>query len=414
MGNKQEDAGNPDNEGSAVRAGGISRRDFLVSAGVIGLAGSLPGFCKDLFAEEGRLIAYPEKTDLILLTSRPPQLETPLHYFKELITPNNALFVRWHISNIPTSVDLNRWKLKISGNTEKEIELSMDDMKTKFEKASLTAVIQCSGNGRSFFEPKVAGGQWENGAMGNVTWAGVRLKAILDQAGIRAGSVDVVFNGLDTAPMPKVPDFIKSLPMDKAVEDDIIIAYEMNGEPLTMLNGFPARLVIPGWFATYWVKALSEITVVTKTYEEFWMKPAYRIPDNPCACVLPGSKPEKTVPINRMNTRSLVIEPSSGMNLKVNRPVYVMGIAFSGGYSISDVVISVDGGKTWKETELGKDLGRYSWIQWFYQWKPGKKGKYTLMSRATNSIGESQPFESLWNPSGYMRNKIERVEVVVE
>ncbi len=290
--------------------GSISRRDFLVSAGVIGLAGAL-GMSKDLLAAGERLIAFPEKTDLILLTSRPPQLETPLRYFKELITPNDALFVRWHISNIPASVDLSLWKLKIGGNTEKEIGFSMEDLKTKFGKVSLTAVIQCSGNGRSFFDPGVPGGQWGNGAMGNVTWTGVRLKDILDQAGIKASSVDVVFNGLDSGPLPKVPDFIKSLPVDKAIEDDIIIAYEMNGEPLTMLNGFPVRLVVPGWYATYWVKALSEITVVTKTFEEFWMKPAYRIPDNPCACVPPGSKPQKTIPINRMNTRSLCYQPGS-------------------------------------------------------------------------------------------------------
>jgi DMSO/TMAO reductase YedYZ molybdopterin-dependent catalytic subunit len=357
--------------------GGFSRRDFLVSAGVFGLAGAL-GMSKDLLAAGERLIAFPEKTDLILLTSRPPQLETPLRYFKELITPNDALFVRWHISNIPTSVDLDLWKLKIGGNTEKEIGFSMEDLKTKFSKVSLTAVIQCSGNGRSFFDPRVPGGQWGNGAMGNVTWTGVRLKDILEQAGIKAGSVDVAFNGLDSAPLPKVPDFIKSLPVDKAIEDDVIIAYEMNGEPLTMLNGFPVRLVVPGWYATYWVKALSEITVLTKTFEEFWMKPGYRIPDNPCACVPPGSKPQKTIPINRMNTRSLVISPETGMTLKVNRPVNIMGIAFSGGYSIKDVIVSTDGGNTWKQAGLGKDLGKYSWIQWSYQWKPAKKGPRPL------------------------------------
>jgi len=176
---------------------------------------------------------------------------------------------------------------------------------------------------------------------------------------------------------------------------------------------FRSSIVVPGWYATYWVKALSEITVATKTFEEFWMKPAYRIPDNPCACVPPGSKPQKTIPINRMDTRSLIISPEAGMTLKVNRPVNIMGIAFSGGYSIKDVIVSIDGGNTWKEADLGKDLGKYSWIQWSYQWKPAKKGKYTFMSRATNSIGESQPFESLWNPSGYMWNKIERVEVNV-
>ena len=392
----------------------FTRRDFLKAAGVLSAMTAFGEIPSNLFAsDERRLVRFPEKTDLILLTSRPPQLETPLHHFKELITPNNALFVRWHITPIPTSVDLNLWRLKVGGNTEKELQLSIDDLK-KFEKVTYTAVIQCSGNGRSFFEPRVPGGQWGNGAMGNITWSGSRLKDIINTAGIKSGSVDVSFNGLDTGTLPTVPDFIKSLPVDKAMEEDIIVAYEMNGEPLTMLNGFPARLIVPGWYATYWVKSLSEITILSKPFEEFWMKPAYRIPDNPCGCITPGTTPKKTVPISRMTTRSLIVEPLNGASLKANKPVEVMGIAFSGGYSIKDVIVSMDGGKSWHQAKLGKDLGRYSWIQWFYPWKPSKPGKYTLMALATNSIGESQPFDSLWNPSGYLWNKIEKTEVVVK
>ena len=392
----------------------FTRRDFLRAAGVLSAMTAFGEIPSNLFAsDERRLVRFPEKTDLILLTSRPPNLETPIHYFKELITPNDALFVRWHIAPIPTSVDLNLWKLKVGGNTEKELQLSIDDLK-KFEKVTYTAVIQCSGNGRSLFEPRVPGGQWGNGAMGNVTWSGSRLKDIINTAGIKSGSVDVSFNGLDTGTLPTVPDFIKSLPVDKAMEEDIIVAYEMNGEPLTMLNGFPARLIVPGWYATYWVKSLSEITVLSKPFEEFWMKPAYMIPDNPCGCITPGTTPKKTVPINRMTTRSLIVEPLNSASLRTNTSVEIMGIAFSGGYSIKDVIVSVDGGKTWHQAKLGKDLGRYSWIQWFYPWKPSKPGKYTLMALATNSIGESQPFDSLWNPSGYLWNKIEKTEVIVK
>lgn len=390
----------------------ISRRDFLKTASSIGVVTALGGIPVDLFASEGKLVRFPEKTDLILLTSRPPQLETPKHFFKELITPNEALFVRWHIANIPTSVDLRTWRLKIGGNLEHPLELSMDDLKG-LPKVSYTAVLQCAGNGRSLFDPRVPGGQWGNGAMGNVTWTGARLKDILAKAGVKGDSVEVAFNGLDSGPLPTVPDFVKSLPVDKALEEDIIIAYEMNGKPLTMLNGFPARLVVPGWYGTYWVKAISDVTVLSKTLEEFWMKPAYRIPDNPCACVPAGTKPGKTVPINRMDTRSLIIDPSQGNRVPAGKEVAISGLAFSGGYSIKDVVVSTDGGKVWKEATLGKDLGKYSWIQWKLSWKPTQKGKYTLMARATNSIGESQPFEQQWNPSGYKLNNIEKIEVTV-
>ena len=192
----------------------FTRRDFLKTAGALTAMTALGEMPFDLLAatDERRLVRFPEKTDLILLTSRPPQLETPLKYFNELITPNEALFVRWHITPIPTSVDLALWKLKVGGNTDKEIQYSLEDLRTKFEKVTYTAVIQCSGNGRSFFEPRIAGGQWKNGAMGNVTWTGARLRDILNQAGIKAGSIDVSFNGLDTGTLPTVPDFIKSLP----------------------------------------------------------------------------------------------------------------------------------------------------------------------------------------------------------
>lgn len=390
----------------------LTRRFFLKTVGVFTATAALGSWPTNIFADEKKLVRFPEKTDLILLTSRPPQLETPLHYFKELLTPNEALFVRWHLANIPTSVDLSQWRLNVGGNTDREVKLSMDDLK-KLEKVSYTAVIQCSGNGRSFFEPRVPGGQWDNGAMGNVTWTGARLKDILNAAGIKAGSVDVSFNGLDSGPLPTVPDFVKSLPVDKAVEDDIIVAYEMNGAPLTMLNGFPARLIVPGWYATYWLKALTDIKVLSQPFEEFWVKPAYRIPDNACGCVEPGTTPKKTVPITRMTTRSVIVTPTQGSGLKAKKPVEVMGVAFSGGYGIKDVVVSVDNGKTWNTARLGRDLGKYSWVQWHHSWRPAKPGKYTVMAKATNSIGESQPSESLWNPSGYLWNKIEKIEVNV-
>jgi len=392
---------------------GFTRRDFLKTAGMATAMAALGSLPSPVLGSEMRLVKYPEKTELILLTSRPPQLETPLHYFKEAITPNEALFVRWHISGIPTSVDLNTWRLKIGGNVDRMLELTLDEIK-KFEKVAYTAVLQCSGNSRRFFDPRVPGGQWGDGAMGNVTWTGARLKDILSKAGIKPGSVQVSFDGLDGPPFPSVPDLVKSLPVDKAIEDDILVAYEMNGTPLLMLNGFPTRMVVPGWYATYWVKSLHEINVLTRPFEGFWVKTAYRIPDTPCGCVPPGTAPGKTIPISRMTTRSLIIDPANRSSTPLNKPVEIMGIAFSGGYSIKDVIVSVDGGKTWGEARLGRDMGRYAWIQWFFPWRPLKPGTYTLMAKATNSIGESQPFEGLWNPGGYLWNKVEKTEVVVK
>lgn len=391
---------------------GMTRRDFIKTVGIttaMAATGTIPSA---LYASERKLVAYPEKAELLLLTSRPPQLETPLQYFRELVTPNEALFVRWHLANIPTSVDLDTWRLRIHGNVAKQLSLSLDNLK-KFEKVGYTAVIQCAGNGRSFFDPPVFGGQWLNGAMGNCTWGGVRLKDVLKSAGIKAGSTEVFFRGLDTAVLPTTPNFMKSLPLDKAQEDDIIIAYEMNGRELPMLNGFPVRLVVPGWYASYWVKSLSDIEVSVKPSSSFWMKTAYRIPDNPCGCVEPGTVPKKSVPINRMTTRSLMINPEDGARLNSGQAIELMGLAFSGGYSIKEVLVSVDNGMSWQPARLGKDLGRYSWIQWFYPWQPVKAGNYRILVKATNSIGESQPFDGLWNPSGYLLNKVEKYNLTV-
>ncbi len=391
---------------------GMTRRDFIKTVGIttaMAATGTIPSA---LYASERKLVAYPEKAELLLLTSRPPQLETPLQYFRELVTPNEALFVRWHLANIPTSVDLDTWRLRIHGNVGKQLSLSLDNLK-KFEKVGYTAVIQCAGNGRSFFDPPVFGGQWLNGAMGNCTWGGVRLKDVLKSAGIKAGSTEVFFRGLDTAVLPTTPNFMKSLPLDKAQEDDIIIAYEMNGRELPMLNGFPVRLVVPGWYASYWVKSLSDIEVSVKPSSSFWMKTAYRIPDNPCGCVEPGTVPKKSVPINRMTTRSLMINPEDGARLNSGQAIELMGVAFSGGYSIKEVLVSVDNGMNWQPARLGKDLGRYSWIQWFYPWQPVKAGNYRILVKATNSIGESQPFDGLWNPSGYLLNKVEKYNLTV-
>ena len=226
---------------------------------------------------------YPQKTDLILLTDRPPQLETPLHYFLTDLTPNDAFFVRWHLAGIPTTVDLQTFRLEVSGHVQKPLALSLHDLKTKFQPVSLVALAQCAGNSRSLFEPRVPGGQWGNGAMGNARWKGVRLKDVLDAAGVKPGAVQVGLRGLDVPPMPATPVFQKSLQIEHARDGEVMIAYEMNDASLPMLNGFPIRLVVPGWYATYWVKTLASVTVLDQPLKSFWMDKAYRIPDNPDA-----------------------------------------------------------------------------------------------------------------------------------
>jgi len=218
------------------------------------------------------------KDSMLLLSDRPPNLETPLKYFLEDYTPNNVFFVRWHLSGLPDAVDPDTFRLRIGGNVSKEVALSLNDLKTKFAPYTITALCQCSGNSRSFFDPRVPGGQWKNGAMGNAKWTGVKLKDILEYAGEKPGSKEVSFNGLDVPPMATVPDFQKSLSYEHAIDGEVMVAYEMNGEALPLLNGYPLKLVVPGWFATYWVGMLSDITVHTEPFDGFWMKKAYLVP----------------------------------------------------------------------------------------------------------------------------------------
>src|SRR5438132_2649572 len=245
----------------------MNRRGFLQLIGVTGVT-TLTASCNRINSvletspSPADLVRFPEKTEMILLTDRPPQLETPIHYFRQDLTPNEAFFVRWHLEGIPAAVDLRTFRLNVSGHVEQPLKLSVDQLRLQFDPTSIIAVNQCSGNSRSFFVPPVPGGQWKNGAAGNAKWTGVSLKSILDRAQVKSGAVDVSFNGLDAPPLPSVADFRQALSIDHARDGEVMVAYAMNDRPLPLLNGFPLRLVVPGCYGTYWVKALSDITVL--------------------------------------------------------------------------------------------------------------------------------------------------------
>ena len=400
----------------------FDRRRMLKSAGGMALgfsglaiAGSpLKAFAAETvtlpFANgERKLVQYPGKRPLIQLTARPPQLETPFSVFDEgVITPNDAFFVRYHLAGVPLSIDPAAYKIEVKGKVDTPLSLSLDELK-KMDAVELVAVHQCSGNSRGFVDPRVAGGQLANGAMGNAKWKGVPLKAVLDKAGVQAGAVQVSFDGLDNPVIPATPDFVKALEIDHARDGEVMLAYQMNGEDLPWLNGFPVRLVVPGRFGTYWVKHLATITVLDQPFDGFWMKSAYRIPDNDCACVEAGAKPDKTKPIGRFNVRSFVTNVLDGAKVKAG-DAELRGIAFDGGTGIKSVETSVDGGKTWASAKLGEDLGKYSFRQWTSK-ATLSSGEATIMVRATSNGGETQPTSARWNPPGYMRNAVEATRV---
>ena len=353
---------------------------------------------------------FPEKVPLPIANDRPPCLETPWKYFQQDVTPNDAFYVRWHLQGVPTTVDLRKWRLRVGGHVEHPLELSLNELRG-MEPTSLVAVNQCAGNSRSLFEPRMPGVQWGNGAMGNARWTGVPLRKLLEKAGVKSQAVDVSFLGLDRGGIPTIPDFVKSLAIDKALEPEILVAYEMNGERLPMLNGFPVRLIVPGWYATYWLKSLTDVTVLPKRFEGFWMDKAYRIPATPDARETPGSLAEKTVPINRMNVRSFFTGPAPDDQVAVGQPCQLEGIAFDGGDGIQRVEVSTDGGMNWREAALDDDLGRFSFRRWNLPWRPETRGPHRCLVRATSRAGETQPAEPGWNRSGYMRNVIEELAI---
>ncbi|GDY21373.1 oxidase [Verrucomicrobiota bacterium] len=400
----------------------LSRRQFVHRAALAAAAAPLlPGAlaaADDVAAlpfdnGERPLVKYPQKRPLIRLTTRPPQLETPFAVFNEsILTPNDAFFVRYHLTISPPPMTLlEKFQLEIKGNVKTPLTLSVADLKSRFEPVEVVAVNQCSGNSRGFSEPRVPGGQVGHGSMGNARWRGVRLKDVLDQAGVGAGAKQVTFRGLDRALVKGTPDFIKALDVDHARDGEVMLAYEMNGEPLPVLNGWPLRLVVPGHYGTYWIKHVNEITVIDEVFFGFWMGTAYRIPDNASGCIAPGTVPGKTVPIMRFNVRSFITSLVDGSTIKTGQPLTVRGIAFDSGHGISEVIFSDDGGRSWRRAELGKDLGKYSFREWTINFTPQRAGLLELKAKATNRIGQSQPLEPLWNPAGYLRNVVETVRV---
>src|SRR4030081_1757987 len=292
----------------------LDRRDLMKRAGMAVLATGITSaraFALDIVTlpfgnGERPLVKHPQKRPMIGLPSRPPQLETPFSIFNDgPITPNNAFFVRYHLADVPLDIDPDKFTLEIKGKVDRPLKLSLKEIK-KLPAVELVAVNQCSGNSRGFFNPRVAGGQLGNGAMGNARWRGVPLKTVLDKAGVQPGAKQVTFNGMDGPVSDKTPDFVKALEVDHARDGEVMLAYGMNGEDLPVLNGFPLRLIVPGYYGTYWVKHLNEITVIDNVFDGVFMKTAYRIPDTPCGCVEPGTVPKATIPINRLTIRSFI------------------------------------------------------------------------------------------------------------
>jgi len=400
-----------------------TRRDFLkVSAGGLLLAGGtrwagLAGAANDLpsgVVESGQLDRLPGKLPLVRKSFRPPNFETPVSYFNEAFTPNNAFFVRYHLAGIPQAVDAAQWRLAVSGESlETPLELTYDNLTRDFETIEVAAVCMCSGNRRGFSQPHVPGVQWGHGAIGNAKWRGVRMRDVLNKAGLKKDALEIVLGGADGAVLDKTPDFVKSIPVWKAMDENTLIAFAMNGEKLPHWNGYPARIVVPGWTATYWMKHVTTVSAVAQPFKGFWMNPAYRIPKGkfPLIDRFVSQETEANTPITEMVVNSMITSPEGGGKVRSGEAVTIAGVAWDGGYGIATVEVSEDEGKNWQTAQLGTDLGRYSWRQWSHRFTPVRPGRHAVLARATNRAGATQTFELIFNPAGYHNNVVQRIEI---
>ena len=399
-----------------------TRRTILQSAlgGLALTGGSLAARLASAALPQGTLDTatlerLPGKQPLLKRSYRPPNYETPLSCFDGAITPNDRFFVRWHLMGI-AEVDAKAWRLTIGGDAAtKPYELTLEQLKTEFEPVEVVAVCQCSGNRRGLSDPHVPGVQWGLGAMGNARWKGARLKDVLARAGLSKDALEIAFDGADRPALDATPDFVKSIPAWKALDENTVIAYEMNGEPLPHHNGYPARVIVPGWTATYWMKQVVSIQALTKPLTNFWMASAYRIPKGKFALVdrFTTQENETTTPITEMVVNSVITSPLDGARTPSGGPLQVKGLAWDSGTGIRRVEVSIDGGHRWEEADLGEDLGRYSFRPWSYTHVPRATGPLVILARATNRGGSTQVSELIFNNPGYHNNVIQSVSLTV-
>ncbi len=365
--------------------------------------------------EEATLVALPGKQNLICLADRPPNYEAPIGTFRAAITPNDEFFIRYHLAGIPSMAQLGHWSLTVGGEAaNQQISLGIRELQTEFPQAEVVAVCQCSGNRRGLSQPHVAGVEWGYGAMGCATWRGPRLKDVLAKVGVTPAAVEVWLDGADGPVLPTTPDFMKALPMEKAIADEVIIATSMNGQPLPHLNGYPARVIVPGWTATYWMKHVSSIRLSSKPLGSFWIQKAYRVPAGmfPVDHPFPSQDNPTTWPITEMVVNSLIADPIEGTRLSA-AGFTIEGVAWDRGHGIRQVDVSLDGGKSWKPATLGRNLGRFGFQTFSFHTGRIEPGNYVVSSRATNNVGETQEDKLKFNPAGYQNNVPQQIPVTV-
>jgi sulfite oxidase len=386
-----------------------SRRKFLkqLSGAALAAAAAPAILTWALPLPQRQSVEVPGEDGMILRSFRFTDLETPVEYFNSWLTPVPHFFVRNHMHE-PSELNADDWRLTIGGEVENPVTLKLAEL-SKLETHAVVNTLECAGNGRSLQRPQVPGIQWGKGAVSTARFSGPRLRDVLQRAAVKSSGKHVMFRGLDEVP-GKVPPFVRSIPIEKALDSDTLLATHMNGAALTKHHGFPARALVPGWIGAASCKWLTEIKVLENEFVGNFMSPAYRFPNQP---VKPGDavKPEDTHPLTALNVKSVISGPADGASVKAGK-VDVHGAAWAGEADVVKVEVSTDGGSTWTAANLSHERARYAWRLWSYEWK-AQGGNYAILSRATDSQGRSQPAVPAWNPSGYLYNAVDQVKLHV-
>jgi len=383
----------------------ISRRDVLTYLAAAAAAGR---FVPRVALAQSAAQKYGKVAEMIVRSARPPDFETPVSLLRTFITPNNAFYVRSHMP-IP-QVDAAAWTLKLAGEVNSPLSLSVDEIR-KLPATTVTVTLECAGNGRGFFQPAVAGIQWEKGGVSTARFTGARMSDILKKAGVKNGGINVEMHAADRPP-GTMPAFVRQVPMAKAMHADTIVAYAMNGEPIPLVHGAPLRAIIPGWEGAYAVKWLNALNVLAKDSDSFWVASGYRYPTRRVA---PGAAVDAKdmAPLTGLVVKSLITTPANGASQPVGK-VTVNGFAWAGEDDIKTVDVSIDNGATWRPARLVGEQARYTWRGFEFEFNAPRPESYLILSRATDSKGITQPAVSQWNPSGYLWNQYDSVRIEVK
>lgn len=388
----------------------VNRRDVL--KGSIGLFGSaalhrpalgdwlLRSFTPaETQAVDDRMIVYSRK----YLT-----LEMPMSLLNSWITPVSSFFVRNNLL-MPATVDPAAWTLAITGEVERPLTINFHDF-MQLPTSEIINTLECAGNSRINFSPRIGGVPWGRGAVGNAAFEGPVLADVLRHAHLKPTARHVAFRGLDVVPQG-ASEFIRSIPIEKAMERSTLLATKMNGSSLTPSHGFPVRALVPGWIGSASIKWLQEIRILSHEFHGFYMDPGYRIP---VASPSAESGSVKTVPLTSLRAKSIIAEPADGAFLEPSQQgVTIRGASWAGESAIARVEVSTDSGQSWHAATLNPDHAKYAWRLWHYEWQPRQSGAYIILSRATDSAGRTQPMETRWNPGGYLWNGVDKIHVQI-